>query len=429
MDTAKLLVDGKEYELPIVTGTMNERAVDITKLRAQSGLITFDPGYANTGSCKSDITYIDGERGILKYRGIPIEALAEQSTFVETAYLLIYGKLPTRTELMNFQLGLKRHSLIHEGMKNFYRGFPDTAHPMAILSAMMGSMSAYAKECVDGVSDEQLMNENIMKILSSVRTCAAFSYKKSIGQPFIYPRHDLSYVSNFLNMMFDTPYERYETDPDVERALDLLFILHADHEQNCSTASVRLVGSSLSNMYSSISSGISALWGPLHGGANQKVLEMLEAIHRDGGDVSKYINKAKDKDDPFRLMGFGHRVYKNHDPRATVIKGACDKVLAKQGVNDPLLNIAKQLEEVALSDEYFIEKKLYPNIDFYSGIIYKAIGIPTEMFTAMFAIARVSGWMTQFIEMRRDPMHRIGRPRQIYIGQPEASYIPIADRK
>ncbi len=429
MKMAKLLYDDQEIELPMIEGTRGERAVDIRQLRSKTGLITLDPSYGNTGSCFSDITFIDGEKGILVYRGIPIEVLAEKSNFVETAYLLIYGKLPTQKQLDKFKDGLMRHSMLHEGMRHFFEGFPDHAHPMSILSSMVCSMSAFAPECLETNPGQKTHEENVMRILSSVRTLAAFAYKKSIGQPFIYPRHDLGFVGNFLNMMFDTPAVQYDVDPDVKKALDLLFILHADHEQNCSASTVRLVGSSLTNLYASVSAGVSALWGSRHGGANQAVLEMLNKIHEDGHNPKRFIDRAKDKNDPFKLMGFGHRVYKNNDPRATVIKKSADKVLSKLGVDDPLLDIAKQLEHAALTDEYFIERKLYPNIDFYSGIIYKAIGIPVNMFTVMFAIARVSGWITQFKEMRMEPGNKIGRPRQIYTGTPTADYIPIEDRK
>lgn len=428
MTVAKLTINGNEYELPIIEGTMGEKAIDIANLRAQTGFVALDNGYANVGSCRSDITFIDGDKGILKIRGIPIEILAEKCTFLEVCYLLIYKKLPNAEELKKFRTGIKNHALLHEGMKHFFEGFPDVAHPMAILSSMVSSMSAYNPRCIEMNPEKEVLDENIIRLLSQIRTLAAFAYKKSIGQPFVYARQDLTYISNFLNMMFDTPNQAYERDADVERALELLFILHADHEQNCSTSTVRLVGSSGTNMYSCISSGINALWGPLHGGANQQVLYMLQKIVDEGISLQKVIDKAKDKNDPFRLMGFGHRVYKNLDPRAVVIKSAADKVLAKLGINDPLLHLAKQLEEKALTDSYFIEKKLYPNIDFYSGIIYKAIGIPVDMFTVMFAIGRLPGWITQFLEMKADPNVRIGRPRQIYVGPPSAEFIPIEQR-
>jgi citrate synthase len=384
-----------------------------------------DPGYGNTGSCDSKITFLDGEKGILRYRGIPIEQLADKASFVEVAYLIIYGHLPTQMELDAFTDELNHHALLHEDMKHFFSNFSGQAHPMAILSAMVASLSGYYGAAADGTGDVDM---NAARLISKIRTLAAFSYKKSIGQPFMYPKDDLSYCANFLQMMFAVPARDYEPDPVVVEALNLLLILHADHEQNCSTATVRTVASSHANLYASVAAGILALWGPLHGGANQKVIEMLEAIRRDGGDLKKYVNMAKDKDNPFRIMGFGHRVYKNFDPRATVIKGACDKVLDKMGIEDPVLDLAKQLEEVALSDDYFIERKLYPNVDFYSGIIYRAIGIPVNMFTVMFALGRLPGWIGQWKELMDDPRHRITRPRQIYMGETEVDYTPIEKR-
>lgn len=426
-EKAKLLLDGKEFDLPVVTGTEDEKAIDVIKLRDQTGYITLDYGYANTGSCSSAITYLDGEKGILRYRGIPIEQLAENSTFVETAYLLIYGNLPNKKQLSDFSAGLTRHSLIHEDMKHFFNGFPSTAHPMAILSSMVCSLSAYYPDSSDIDNEEKLQN-NIVRILSKLRTIAAFSYKKSIGQPLIYPRNDLSYCANFLHMMFAVPSESYSIDPDLVKALNLLLILHADHEQNCSTSTVRMVGSARANLYAAVSAGICALWGPLHGGANQAVMDMLTEIHEAGGDVSKAVAMAKDKNSKFRLMGFGHRVYKNFDPRAKVLKQSCDKILAKLGINDPLLDIAKRLEEAALSDPYFVEKKLYPNVDFYSGILYRALGVPTNMFTVMFAIGRLPGWIAHYLEMLKDPATRIGRPRQIYTGHTTRDYIPMDKR-
>lgn len=428
-ETAKLILEEKELDIPVIKGTENEKGLDMGKLRSQTGYISLDPAYVNTGSCTSKITYIDGEKGILRYRGIPVEELAEKSDFVETAYLVIYGKLPNKKELENFSTGLTRHSLIHEDMKHFFTGYPGSAHPMAILSSMVCSLSAYYPDYIhaDNSTTEQ-QNENFVRILSKLRTIAAFSYKKSIGQPLIYPRNDLSYCANFLNMMFAVPAEPYNVDPDIVKALNLLLIVHADHEQNCSTSTVRMVGSSKANIFASISAGICALWGPLHGGANQAVIEMLEGIQRDGGDLKKYVEKAKDKNDPFRLMGFGHRVYKNFDPRAKILKKTCDKVLSKLGINDPLLDLAKRLEEVALSDEYFVARKLYPNVDFYSGILYKAIGVPTNMFTVMFALGRLPGWIAHYKEQSEDPRFKISRPRQIYTGEPLSDYIPIEKR-
>jgi citrate synthase len=421
MRTATLLLDGKEYELPLITGTESEVAIDVTGLRARSGAITYDPAYANTGSCSSAITFIDGERGILRYRGYPIEELAEKASFVEVAYLLIHGDLPTAEELAEFTGRLTRHTLLHEDMKKFFEGFPNSAHPMAILSAMVASLSAYYPET-------EKRQENIIRLLAKLPTIAAFSYKKSIGQPFMYPRNDLSYTQNFLHMMFAVPCEAYRVNPLIDRALNLLLILHADHEQNCSTSTVRMVGSSRANLFSSISAGISALWGPLHGGANQEVLEMLELIRNDGGDVSKFIGMARDKSSNFKLMGFGHRVYKNFDPRATILKKAADDVLSSLGVTDPLLRIARRLEAAALNDPYFKEKKLYPNVDFYSGILYRAIGIPTEMFTVMFALGRLPGWIGQWKEMSDDPSTRINRPRQVYTGPATREVVPVALR-
>ncbi len=426
-ETAILQLPGQTVELPILTGTENEKALDISKLRAESGYITLDTGFMNTGACQSAITFLDGEQGILRYRGYPIEQLAEKSTFVEVAYLLIYGELPTESQLANFSQLLTQHSLIHEDMRHFFEGFSRNTHPMVILSAMVSSLSAYYSEATGRASVKNL-DINAARLLAKIRTIAAFSYKKSIGQPFVYPQDRLPYVANFLNMMFSVPAEDYEVDPEVVRALDLLLILHADHEQNCSASTVRVVGSSMANVYASVASGILALWGPLHGGANQAVLEMLATIHKDGGDVSKFVKLAKDPDSDFRLMGFGHRVYKNYDPRAKIIKGACDNVLKRLGVNDPLLDIARQLEEVALSDSYFVDRKLYPNVDFYSGIIYRAIGIPENMFTVMFALGRIPGWIAQWKEMHEDPRTKISRPRQLYTGATSRDYVPLSQR-
>ena len=424
MNTATLLLKGKEYELPVVEGTEDETAIDVTALRAKSGAITLDAGYGNTGSCTSAITFIDGERGILRYRGYPIEELAASASFIEVAFLLIYGHLPTAVELASFDDKLTRHTLIHEDMKKFFEGFPPSAHPMAILSAMMASLSTYYPE---STTDEN-RDLNMIRILSKASTIAAFSYKKSVGQPFIYPRNDLSFTQNFLHMMFAVPPELYTVSPAVNRALNLLLILHADHEQNCSTSTVRLVGSSGANLFATVSAGICALWGPLHGGANQQVIEMLQQIRENGGDPKTFVQKAKQKDSGFKLMGFGHRVYKNFDPRATILKNAADEVLSELGLRDPLLEIAKELEQIALKDPYFVERQLYPNVDFYSGIIYRAIGIPTNMFTVMFALGRMPGWLAHWKEMVEDKTTRINRPRQVYVGAAKRAFIPITAR-
>lgn len=423
-ENAKLLLQGKEYNLPVMVGSEKEVGLDITKLRGDSGAITMDSGYGNTGSCLSAITFIDGERGILQYRGYPIEELAEKSSFLEVAYLLIWGHLPTKAELEDFKYKLTHHSLIHEDMKKFFEGFPRTAHPMGILSSMVNSLSAFYPG-FDYKTDSEI---NIIRLIAKLKTIAAFSYKKSMGQPYVYPQNHLSYAGDLLNMMFAVPSEEYKVNKVVEEALDLLLILHADHEQNCSTSTVRMVGSSEANLFASISAGICALWGPLHGGANQEVLEMLEHIQADGGDYKKYMNMAKDKSSGFKLMGFGHRVYKNFDPRAKILKASADKVLAQLGKADPLLDIAKNLEEIALKDDFFVERKLYPNVDFYSGIIYRAMGIPTDMFTVMFALGRLPGWIAQWKEMRETPGTRIYRPRQIYTGETKRSYVPIDKR-
>jgi citrate synthase len=416
VQTAKLIIDGKEYELPIVVGTENEMAIDISKLRAQTGLVTLDDGFVNTGSTLSAITFLDGEKGILRYRGYDIAELAEKSTFLEVAYLLIYGDLPRAHEFESFRQSITVHTLIHEDLKRLYDGFPKDSHPMATLGSMINTLSGYyVKEAADPL-DAGGRELSIHRLLAKAPTIAAFSHKKSVGQPFMYPKNSLSYVANFIQMMFSVPAEQYQVDPVVERALDLLLILHADHEQNCSTSTVRMVGSSRANVFAAISSGVNALWGPLHGGANQAVIEMLQHIHSEGGNIKKFVDMAKDKNSNFRLMGFGHRVYKNFDPRAKIIKKTCMEVLTKLGVKDALLEIAMQLEEAALKDDYFIERKLYPNVDFYSGLIYRAIGIPTEMFTVMFALGRMPGWIAQWKEMLESPTAKIGRPRQIYNG-------------
>ncbi len=427
-DKAELrLPDGKSLELPVVVGAEQEKAIDIGSLRNATGWVTLDPAFINTASTTSAITFLDGDRGILRYRGIPIEELAEQSTFVETSYLLIYGKLPKKSELHHFSRLLTRHSLIHEDMKRFFDGYPGTAHPMAILSAMVCSLSSFYPEALDA-TDVSQRDITIARLMAKLRTIVAFAYKKSIGHPFVYPQNHLSYCANFLNMMFSVPAEPYDIDPEMVGVMNLLLILHADHEQNCSTSTVRMVGSAHTNLFASIAAGICALWGPLHGGANQEVIEMLERIHKDGGDVNKYVAMAKDKKSSFKLMGFGHRVYKNFDPRAKIIKRACDAVLKKMGINEPLLEIAMKLEEAALKDEYFIERKLYPNVDFYSGIIYRAMGIPTNMFTVMFALGRLPGWIAHWKEMMESPSTKIARPRQIYVGPTETHYIPMDQR-
>lgn len=426
-DFAELSVEGKKYQLPIVVGSEGEKALDINKLRDESGYITIDSGYKNTGATKSAITFLDGEKGILHYRGYSIEDLAEKATFLEVAYLLIYGDLPTADQYSKFENAIRRHTIVNEDMRKIFEGFPVNAHPMGTLSSLISAMSAFYPESYDDKGPDQT-DLHIIRLLAKLPTIATWSYKKSQGHPVNYPQNQLDYCSNFLHMMFALPVEKYEVDPVVSSALNKLLILHADHEQNCSTSTVRLVGSSHANLFSSISAGIGALWGPLHGGANQEVIEMLEAIKADGGDVGKYVEMAKNaKTTGFRLFGFGHRVYKNFDPRAKIIKKAAYDVLEKLGVNDPVLEIAKGLEEAALNDEYFIARKLYPNVDFYSGIIYRALGIPTNMFTVMFAMGRLPGWIAQWKEMRtqKEP---IGRPRQIYTGSTLRPFVPIEQR-
>ena len=424
---ANLHYDDAGVELPVIQGTEDEDAVDIGKLRSQTGLITYDPGYGNTGSCTSAITFLDGERGILRYRGYPIEQLAEKASFLEVAYLLIYGELPTKAELDAFQAQVTHHTLIREEMRHFFDSFPTDAHPMAVLAAGTVSLSTFYPDAQQ-IFDPVAVELTIKRLIAKLPTLAAWSFKKAIGQPYVYPRNDLDYPSNLLHMMFAVPSESYEVNPEVARALELLLILHADHEQNCSTSTVRMVGSAHTNLYASIAAGIAALWGPLHGGANEAVINTLERIVADGGDIQKYVNKAKDPNDSFRLPGFGHRVYKNFDPRAKIIKRAADTVLAATGADDELFEIAQRLEEVALHDEYFVERKLYPNVDFYSGLIYRAIGFPKNMFTNCFAIGRLPGWIAQWKEMLESPETRIGRPRQIYIGPTERSYVPITER-
>ncbi|MBW2615633.1 MAG: citrate synthase [Deltaproteobacteria bacterium] len=425
--TAKLVIDGRSYELPIVTGSEGEMAIDISGLRKNTGLITLDPGYANTGSCESNITFMDGEKGILRYRGIPVEQLAEHSTFVETAYLLINDELPTRKDLTRFSVMLNDHSLVHEDMRAFFENFPKRAHPMGILSSMVNALRAFYPELRER-TDEEEINITFARLLSKVRTLAAMSYKISLGHKVVYPSHKLSYCANFLNMMFDSPVRPYIIDQELVKALEVFWILHADHEQNCSTAAVRLVGSARVNLYAAISAGISALWGPLHGGANQAVVEMLKGISDSGGDPAPFLSRARDKNDPFRLMGFGHRVYKTYDPRARIMKKTCNKILKTLKRKDPLLDVAWRLEEAAVKDPYFIDHNLYPNVDFYSGIVLRAIGIPLDMFTVMFAIGRLPGWISQWKESIEDPKWKLHRPRQIYLGSREKNYIPIEDR-
>jgi citrate synthase len=425
--TAQLIVDGKTYELPIVTGSEGEKAIDITMLRRDTGLITLDSGYANTGSCESSITFMDGEKGILRYRGIPVEQLAEHSSFRETAYLLINDKLPSVGELNRFSTLLNDQSMVHEDMRAFFEKYPRGAHPMGILSSMINALRAFYPT-IPQRSHEEEINITVTRLLSKVRTLAAMSYRISMGHKLIYPRYDLSYGANFLNMMFDSPVRPYTIDEEIVKAVNVFWILHADHEQNCSTSAVRLVGSARVNLYASISAGISALWGPLHGGANQAVVEMLQEIHDKGGDPAPFIERAKDKKDPFRLMGFGHRVYKTYDPRARIMEKTCNNILKKLKLDDPLMAIAKKLEEVALKDPYFIDHHLYPNVDFYTGIFLRAIGIPQNMFTVMFAIGRLPGWISQWQEGADDPKWRVNRPRQIYTGPTERSYIPIEER-
>lgn len=414
-ETASISFNGKSYEFPVVTGTEQEQAIDISKLRDQTGLITLDAGYKNTGATKSAITFLDGEQGILQYRGYPIEKLAEQSTFLEVAYLLIYGEIPSKPVMDEFRALVARHTLVHEDMKKFFDGFPSKSHPMGQLSCLVGALSSFYPESLNPNQTEEEENLTIVKLLAKMPTIVSWIYKKSLGHPIIYPQNNLNFVHNFLNMTFGQRTDNVTIDPIFINAMHKLLILHADHEQNCSTSTVRIVGSSNANLFASISAGISALWGPLHGGANQAVIEMLENIKNDGGDSAKWLAKAKDKNDPFRLMGFGHRVYKNFDPRAKIIKKACDEVLEKLGINDPVLQIAKELEEAALKDQYFVDRKLYPNVDFYSGIIYRALGFPTDMFTVLFALGRLPGWIAQWKEMRANK-EPIGRPRQVYTG-------------
>lgn len=421
--TCRIELDGKSYDFPVVEGTENELAIDVSALRDRTGYITLDDGYGNTGSCKSAITYIDGDQGILRYRGIPIEQLAANSSFVETAWLVIWGRLPTPADRERFRELLTENQMMHESLRSHFEGFPPNAHPMAILSAMINAMSCYEPGIME-IEDDTILERAAARLISKVRTIAAASYKMSVGQPLVYPRPDYKYCENFLHMMFSIPYSDYEPTPEVARALNLFLILHADHEQNCSTSTVRMVASSGANMYASCAAGVCALWGPLHGGANVAVIEMLEFIRQSGMNVAEYVSRVKAKDSKLRLMGFGHRVYKNFDPRSKILKEASDQMLAGMNINDPLLDIARQLEEVALQDPYFIERKLYPNVDFYSGIILRAMGIPLNMFTVMFAMGRVPGWIANWKEIHDDPKSRIYRPRQLYVGSALRDFVP-----
>jgi len=427
--SATLRFNGDETTLPVVRGTEDELGIDISKLRAQTGLITLDYGYLNTGACESAITFIDGEEGILRYRGIPIEELVSghQPSFLETAYLLIYGKLPTVEELDDFRYSIRKHTLLHEDAKRFFDAFPKDAHPMGVLASVVSALSTFYPDSSDP-HDPNQVQLSIIRLMAKLPTIAAYAYKRSIGQPLLYPDNRLDLIENFLTMMFAVPSEPYEASPTMVHAMKVLLILHADHEQNCSTSTVRLAGSSEANLFASVAAGINALWGPLHGGANQAVIEMLERIREDGGDITKYVEKAKNAEDGFRLSGFGHRVYKNYDPRARIIKEAADEVIAELGRRDELLELAKQLEEVAINDDYFVERKLYPNVDFYSGLIYRAMGFPTDMFTVLFAMGRLPGWIAHWKEMMESPNTKIGRPRQIYVGETERHYVPVHDR-
>ena len=425
-DTATLRCPGGELNLEIVHATEGSDGIALGPLLAKTGYTTFDQGFVNTASTRSAITYIDGDAGILRYRGYPIDQLAEKSTFIEVSYLLIYGELPTTDQLAEFSTKIQRHTLLHEDLKRFFDGFPRNAHPMPVLSSAVNALSAYYQDSLDPLDHDQVELSTI-RLLAKLPTIAAYAYKKSVGQPFLYPDNSLSLVENFLRMTFGLPAEPYEPDPEIVRALDMLLILHADHEQNCSTSTVRLVGSSQANLFTSISGGINALWGPLHGGANQSVLEMLERIRTQGGDVNQFVRKVKDREDGVKLMGFGHRVYKNYDPRARIVKEQADKILSKLGGDDELLDIAKSLEEVALTDDYFVERRLYPNVDFYTGVIYRAMGFPTRMFTVLFALGRLPGWIAHWREMHEEP-NKIGRPRQIYTGYGERDYITVGGR-
>ena len=421
---ATLSLEGKNIALPVLRGSEGETAIDVQKLRAQTGCVTLDPGYGNTGACRSAVTFIDGDKGILRYRGYPIEQLAEKASFLEVAWLLIYGDLPTKAQLDEFTASITRHTLLNENFRRFFEAFPTNAHPMPVCAASIAALTTFYQ----APETDENANESVVRLIAKMPTIAAYVYKHSIGQPFMYPSNKLNYASNFLRMMFGNPCEDYEVDPVLARTLDMLLILHADHEQNCSTSTVRMVGSSRANIYASVSAGISALWGPLHGGANQEVIEMLERIEAEEGSAEKFLFKAKDKGDTTRLMGFSHRVYKNYDPRAAILKKNCDEVIHRVGMSSKLLEIAMKLEEIALKDDYFVSRKLYPNVDFYSGVIYKALGIPVNMFTVMFAMGRMPGWIAQWREMRRDPDFKISRPRQIYTGHTKRDYTDIGQR-
>jgi citrate synthase len=424
---AKLETPSGVIELPTVEGTEQPSGLDISKLMAGTGQVTIDPGFVNTASCQSAITYIDGDAGILRYRGYPIEQLAEHATFLEVAWLLIYGELPTETELAGFKLKIRKHTMLHEDFRDFFQGFPTDAHPMAVLSSAVSALSTFYQDSLDPF-DPDHVEQSTIRLLAKMPTIAAYAHKKSIGQPFLYPDNNLGYVDNFLRMTFGVPAEEYVVNPVESKALNLLFLLHADHEQNCSTSTVRMVGSSNANLFVSISAGVAALFGPLHGGANQAVLEMLEGIQADGGDVARFVQRVKDKEPGVKLMGFGHRVYKNWDPRAAIVKKVAKDVLASLDVVDPLLDLAMQLEEAALADDYFVQRKLYPNVDFYTGVIYKALGFPTEMFTVLFALGRLPGWIAQWREMINDPQTKIGRPRQVYTGPAQRDWVPVTER-
>ncbi|GAB3283230.1 citrate synthase [Parasphingorhabdus pacifica] len=425
--TVALRYDAGDHEMPVAPATEGAPGVDLGKLLAQTGLVTLDPGFVNTAACKSDITYIDGDAGILRYRGYPIEQLASKSNFIEVSYLLIYGELPTQQQYTDFSERIQRHTLLHEDLKQFFDGFPRDAHPMPVLSSAVSALSTFYQDSLNPFDDNQVELSTV-RLLAKLPTIAAYAYKKSVGQPFLYPDNSLGLVQNFLRMTFGFPAEPYDVDPALTRALDLLFILHADHEQNCSTSTVRMVGSSEANLFASVSAGINALFGPLHGGANSAVLDMLEGIQADGGDVDSFVERVKNKEPGVRLMGFGHRVYKSYDPRAAIVKKTADEVLSKLGTNDPLLDIALKLEEKALADDYFVERNLYPNVDFYTGLIYKAMGFPTKYFTVLFALGRLPGWIAHWREMLVDPSRKISRPRQVYTGEPERAYTPIGER-
>ncbi len=421
---ATITLDGKTITLPVVRGSEGETGINIEKLRSQTGAITLDPGYGNTGSCRSAITFIDGDKGILRYRGYPIDQLAENSTFLEVAWLLIYGELPSAEQLAKFKASITRHTMLHENFRRFFEAFPKDAHPMPVCASAISALTTFYQQA----ETDESVNESMIRLIAKMPTIAACAYKHSIGQPFMYPQNDLDYASNFLYMMFATPCEDYQPDPVLARTLDMLLILHADHEQNCSTSTVRMVGSSRARLYASVAAGVNALWGPLHGGANQEVIEMLERIDQEEGSAEKFLFRAKDKNDTTRLMGFGHRVYKNYDPRAAILKRHCDEVLKRVGVSNRLLEIAVRLEEIALKDDYFVSRKLYPNVDFYSGVIYKALNIPVNLFTVMFTMGRMPGWIAQWLEMRRDPDFKISRPRQVYTGHTERAYVPVDKR-